>query len=87
MGGFHSQPRCVSWAAQDGRVKDLVYHLQLAGKNSLQPSALSPKKRAPIHLAAVGGYSQCVKVLVDAGEYSVFPEMATFVGAQVPRWR
>lgn len=63
-----SHPRFVNWAAQDGRVDDLVYHLQRAGKGSLNPSALSPKKRAPIHLAAIGGHSQCVKVLFDAGE-------------------
>ena len=63
-----SHPRFVSWAAQDGRVDDLVYHLRLAGKNSLQPSARSPKKRAPVHLAAIRGHSQCVKVLFDAGE-------------------
>ena len=67
MGSIHSHPRFVSWAAQDGRVEDLVYHLQKAGKNSLKPSALSPKQRAPIHLAAIGGHSECVKVLFDAG--------------------
>ena len=67
MGSLHSHPRVVSWAAQDGRVEDLVYHLQKGGKNALKPSALSPKQRAPIHLAAIGGHSQCVKVLFDAG--------------------
>ena len=69
MGSLNSHPRLVSWAAQDGRVEDLVYHLQLAGKNSLYPSARSPKM-APIHFAAIGGHPQCVKVLFDAGEAS-----------------
>ena len=62
-----SHPRFVNWAAQDGRVDDLVYHLQRAGTDSLKPSSLSPRKRAPIHLAAVAGHSQCLKVLFDAG--------------------
>lgn len=63
-----SHPRFVNWAAQDGRIDDLVYHLQRAGKDSLNPSALSPKKRAPIHLAAINGHSQCVKILFDSGQ-------------------
>ena len=63
-----SHPRFVSWAAQDGRVDDLVFHLRLAGKNSLNPSVFAPKRRAPIHMAAVGGHPQCVKILFDAGE-------------------
>lgn len=63
-----SHPKSVNWAAQDGRVEDLVYHLQRAGNDSLKPSSLSPKKRAPIHLAAIRGHSQCVKVLFDAGK-------------------
>ena len=72
-----SHPRFVNWAAQDGRVDDLVYHLQRAGKDALYPSALSPMKRAPIHLAAIGGHFQCAKVLFDAGlsiySYSTYP--------------
>ena len=62
-----SHPRFVSWAAQDGRVDDLVYHLRRAGLAALNPSPASPKQRAPIHLAAVGGHVQCIKVLRDAG--------------------
>ena len=70
----HTHPKFVSWAAQDGRVEDLVYHLQLAGKNSLNFSALEREKRAPIHLAAIGGHTSCVKVLFEAGERSVRAE-------------
>ena len=66
MGVSHST--AVGWAAQDGRVDDLVYHLQHTRKNVLNPSPVSPTKRAPIHLAALRGHTQCVSVLYDAGE-------------------
>ena len=63
-----SHPRFVNWAAEDGRADDLVYHLRRSGKEVLNPYPPSPKKRAPIHLAAVAGRTQCVRVLYDAGE-------------------
>lgn len=63
----HSHPKLVSWAAQDGRVQDLVYHIQHSGKSSLLPSSRSLKMRAPIHMAAVRGHVDCLKVLIDAG--------------------
>lgn len=63
----HSSSRLVSWAAQDGRVNDLIYHLETGGPVSLKPAPNSPRRRSPLHLAAIGGYTQCISVLYDAG--------------------
>lgn len=64
-----SHPRYVMWAAQDGRVEDLVFHLRHTGKDALKPSANSPKRQSALHVAASRGNAQCVKVLCEAGDY------------------
>lgn len=66
MGQTH--PRYVVWAAQDGRVEDLRFHLGRADKAALQPYQNSPKKQTPLHYAVSRGHTQCVKVLCEAGE-------------------
>ena len=63
-----SNPKFVSYAAQDGRVQDLVYHLGISGPNGLKPASGSEKNRTPLHLAAMGGFLECISVLYDAGE-------------------
>lgn len=69
MGLTQSQSsKCVLWAAQDGRLNDLIYHLQDAGPQALGPSSWSEKRQAPIHLAAIRGHNKCIQVLREAGE-------------------
>ena len=68
MGLSQSSTRCILWAAQDGRLNDLVYHLKNARLEALEPSPLAPKRRSAIHLAADGGHSRCVQVLREAGK-------------------
>ena len=65
MGLAH--PRFAVWAAQDGRVEDLVFHLRRSGKEALKPYANSPKKQTPLHFSAIRGHAQCVRVLCEAG--------------------
>ena len=79
----HGSSRLVSWAAQDGRVNDLVYHLQAAGPLALKPAPQATKKRSPLHLACIGGYTQCISVLYDAGTQSLLSERAA-VGSPAP---
>ena len=62
-----SNLKLVSWAAQDGRVKDLIYHLESSGSIGLKPAPGAEKRRSPLHLAAVGGYLECISILYDAG--------------------
>lgn len=57
----------LSWAAQEGRVEDLIYHLKETGPVGVNPAPNSEKNRSPLHLAAMEGRSQCVSVLYDAG--------------------
>lgn len=64
-----SSPKLVTWAAQDGRVQDLVYHINTCGPNGLKPAPGSEKKRAPLHFAAIGGYIECISILYDAGGF------------------
>ncbi len=68
MGLTESHPRYILWAAQDGRLDDLLYHLEGAEPGALQPSSFSPKRQAPIHLAAIGGHTKCIQVLREAGK-------------------
>lgn len=69
MGMTQSQSsKCVLWAAQDGRLNDLIYHLQDAGPEALAASSLSEKRQAPIHLAAIRGHTKCIQVLREAGK-------------------
>ena len=63
-----SSSSLVSWAAKEGRVDDLIYHLNRSDKIALKPSVHSTKKRSPLHLAAIGGHTQCISILYDAGE-------------------
>lgn len=69
MGVSHS--RCVPWAAQDGRLDDLVFHLSCVEdlKAALRApcTETNPKRNTPLHMAAIGGHSQCIRVLYDAG--------------------
>lgn len=71
MGLAQSSSRYIMWAAQDGRLDDLLYHLQGARLEDLQASSLSPKRQAPIHVAAVRGHSACIQALREAGELEV----------------
>ena len=63
-----SNPKLVSWAAQDGRTQDLIYHLEVVGPSGLHASAGAEKKRSPLHFAAIGGHLECISVLFDAGK-------------------
>lgn len=67
MGETHS--KYIMWAAQDGRLEDLLYHLQGAGPEALEAtSSLSPKLQSPIHLAAMRGHPRCIQALREAGK-------------------
>ena len=66
-----ASPKLVSWAAKEGRVEDLIYHLNQTGPDGLKPAAGTEKRRSPLHLAAIGGYVQCISVLYDAGMQTV----------------
>ena len=66
--GMSQSSKCVLWAAQDGRLNDLIYHLQGAGPEALEPSGWSEKHQAPIHLAAIRGHTKCIRVLREAGK-------------------
>ena len=68
MGMSQSSTRYILWAAQDGRLNDLIYHLKYAKPEMLECSSLVPNRRAAIHLAAAGGHSSCVHVLREAGK-------------------
>ena len=59
--------RYLSWAAQEGRVDDLIYHLKETGPVGVNPAPDSEKNRSPLHLAAMEGRSQCISILYDAG--------------------
>lgn len=63
-----SSPKLVSWAAKDGRSEDLIYHISTCGPDGLKATAGSEKKRTPLHLAAIGGYIECISILYDAGK-------------------
>ena len=71
MGLTQSHTRYIMWAAQDGRLNDLLYHLRGAKPESLNFSGLSPKRQAPIHLAAIGGHSMCIQALKEAGKFHI----------------
>ena len=62
------QSNSVAWAAQDGRLKDLIYHLQVTPPEALGPSRISDKRQAPIHMAAISGHAGCVRALAEAGK-------------------
>ena len=62
-----ASPKLVSWAAQDGRPEDLVYHLNLTGPIGLKPAPGAEKRRTPLILAAIGGHTQCISILYDVG--------------------
>lgn len=62
----HSHPKLVKWAAQDGRVNDLVFHLSGGGVEALRANG-DPKRQTPMHLAAIGGHMKCIRVLWEAG--------------------
>lgn len=66
--GLAQSSRYLMWAAQDGRLKDLLYHLQSANPEDLKASSLSAKRQAPIHLAVISGHPGCVQALGEAGE-------------------
>ena len=63
-----SSSSLVSWAAQEGRVDDLIFHLGASSPMALKPALNSVKKRTPLHLAAIGGHNKCISVLYDAGK-------------------
>ena len=64
----HSHPKLVKWAAQDGRVNDLAFHLSYAGKEALKANG-DPKRQTPIHLAAIGGHVECIRILWEVGTF------------------
>ena len=68
MGLGQSNTRCLMWAAQDGRLKDLLYHLRYALPEEVNASYLSEKRQAPIHLAAISGHCGCIQALGEAGK-------------------
>lgn len=77
--------RCLMWAAQDGRLKDLLYHLQEATPEDLKPSSLSQKRQAPIHVAAISGHPGCVQALGEAGKIVRWgPSKLNFTSQAVP---
>ena len=65
-----SHPRYALWAAQEGRVDDLAFHLHASGKEALKAHSTCPKRRTPLHLAAIGGHVRCIRLLCEAGEGS-----------------
>ena len=67
-----SSSSLVSWAAKEGRVDDLIYHLNCSDKVALKPAVGSTKNRSPLHLAAIGGHTQCISILYDAGKLHIF---------------
>ena len=62
-----ASPKLVSWAAQDGRPEDLIYHLDKTGPEGLKPASGTEKHRTPLILSAIGGHTQCISILYDAG--------------------
>lgn len=68
MGINISHTSCVHYAAQDGRVNDLVYHLEHAGRQALDSVHGRLDQRTPLHLAAAGGHTACIEVLFKEGE-------------------
>ncbi|XP_019852596.1 PREDICTED: ankyrin repeat and SOCS box protein 13-like [Amphimedon queenslandica] len=62
-----ASPKLVSWAAQDGRPEDLIYHLDKTGPEGLKPASGAEKQRTPLILSAIGGHTQCISILYDAG--------------------
>lgn len=68
--GLNQSTRCILWAAEDGRLNDLLYHLGDMNPRALEPSSLTPKKQAPIHLSAARGHALCIQALVQAGKKS-----------------
>ena len=64
-----SSPRLVRWAAEDGRVDDLIFHLaQLSDRAAVLKSVSEDHKRYPIHYAAARGHTRCVQILREAGK-------------------
>lgn len=63
-----ASPKYVSWAAQDGRPDDLLYHLDQTGREGLKPAPGAEKRRTPLMLAAISGHTQCISILYDAGK-------------------
>jgi ankyrin repeat protein len=62
-----NHPKLVSWAAGEGRVDDLIYHLGRTGPSGLRATADSEKRRTPLMMAAIRGQTKCISVLFDAG--------------------
>ena len=62
-----SSPKCVRWAAQDGRADDLIFHLSQGDPTAALKSASDELKRCPIHLAAARGHARCAQILWEAG--------------------
>lgn len=79
-----ANPRFVSWAAREGRVDDLVYHLQQTGPDGLKPAPGAEKHRTPLHLAAIGGYTRCISILFDTGESSWMTKIVVVIGQAFP---
>ena len=70
-----SSSSLVSWAAKEGRVDDLIYHLNCSDKVALKPAVGSTKNRSPLHLAAIGGHTQCISILYDAGKLHILRDI------------
>lgn len=66
---FFGSPKLVTWAAQEGRAEDLVYHLGQTGPDGLKPAPGVEKRRSPLILASIGGHTKCISILYDAGIY------------------
>lgn len=67
MGGVTSHSSFAEWAAKEGRSEDLEYHLKHGGSNVCKPRDLVSKITL-LHLAASGGHTECVSVLLAYGE-------------------
>ncbi len=65
-----SNTKLVSWAAEEGRVEELIYYLGKAGPSGLKPASDSERLRTPLHLAAISGRLECISILFDAGKCS-----------------